>query len=615
MIAPSGDSFPADITGISDRTVNVTACGGSWTAKSNASWIHVTGGTSGTLHTITETYYSGSGDGTVTYNVTENNPGSSARSGTITIAGKTLTILQMGAGTLCTKLIIPFADSYPADVTGISDRTVNVTACGDSWTAKSNASWIHVTGGTNGTFDPATETYSSSVDGTATYNLTENNPGSSSRSGTITIAGWTLTITQDGTGSSTTGSVTPSSPDGSADIAAATVIVTDTVDGAPEDLHPAGVLSFTATGITKTAAQVCFSFSPPQPTDSVFYKILNGIWYEEIHPVNEMILSGLTNVSFDGTGTNLCFTIEDNSLADGCKVTGIIQDPITFGTPAPPAATTTSTPGGSGGSGGGGGAHDCTFALDPTLQDFSSSGGAGRIQVTANPSPCIWASYSKTPWIKITSGTSDTYGSGEIVYTVTENTSSEQRTGSIFACLQEISIIQKGTSAQSSTTTSATQTTTTSIPYPRPTTTTTTTGEASTTTTTIKKCPLRRSADRQEYIDTLLAVRDGKLETCSFGMLITTIYYKHADEVSRLLDQYPQLDNQVKLLTAKYMPVARELLAKDRVKVSQTAIDEIRGFLSSLKAVGSPALTHDISLIIQGMHNAKKLGEMGVTVE
>ena len=360
-------------------------------------------------------------------------------------------------------------------------------------------------------------------------------------------------------------------------------------------------------------------FLPPQPTDSVFYKILNGIWYEEIHPVNEMILSGLTNVSFDGTGTNLCFTIEDNSLADGCKVTGIIQDPITFGTPAPPAATTTSTPGGSGGSGGGGGAHDCTFALDPTLQDFSSSGGTGRIQVTevtaSTSSECRWSAYSYTPWINITSGTSDTDGSGEIVYTVTENTSSEQRNGSIVVGSNQFQVKQEGKAAQTSTTTSATQTTTTSIPYPRPTTTTTTTGEASTTTTTIKKCPLRRSADRQEYIDTLLAVRDGKLETCSFGMLITTIYYKHADEVSRLLDQYPQLDNQVKLLTAKYMPVARELLAKDRVKVSQAAIDEIRGFLSSLKAVGSPALTHDISLIIQGMHNAKKLGEMGVTVE
>lgn len=74
----------ATVNGSSDSgTVTVTASGGScaWTAKSNAAWITVTSGASGT------------GSGTVGYSYTANNTGAE-RMGTITIAGKTFTLTQ-----------------------------------------------------------------------------------------------------------------------------------------------------------------------------------------------------------------------------------------------------------------------------------------------------------------------------------------------------------------------------------------------------------------------------------------------------------------------------------------------------------------------------------------
>jgi Pro-kumamolisin, activation domain/Bacterial Ig-like domain (group 3)/Putative binding domain, N-terminal len=65
-------------------TVGVVADGGcSWAASSNASWLTITSGTSGT------------GDGTVGYSFTAN-PGTSARIGTLTIAGQTFTVTQAG---------------------------------------------------------------------------------------------------------------------------------------------------------------------------------------------------------------------------------------------------------------------------------------------------------------------------------------------------------------------------------------------------------------------------------------------------------------------------------------------------------------------------------------
>jgi C1A family cysteine protease len=65
-------------------SIEVTAGGScSWVAVSNASWITVTGGASGT------------GNGTVSYNITENT-GAKRRIGTITIAGQTYTVTQAG---------------------------------------------------------------------------------------------------------------------------------------------------------------------------------------------------------------------------------------------------------------------------------------------------------------------------------------------------------------------------------------------------------------------------------------------------------------------------------------------------------------------------------------
>ena len=64
-------------------SVSVTAPAGcAWTAASNASWITVTGGASG------------SGNGTVTYNVAPYTGKPKNRNGSMTIAGQSFTIKQ-----------------------------------------------------------------------------------------------------------------------------------------------------------------------------------------------------------------------------------------------------------------------------------------------------------------------------------------------------------------------------------------------------------------------------------------------------------------------------------------------------------------------------------------
>jgi hypothetical protein len=177
-ISPGSMHFNAG--GGSDVTVNVTAGAGcAWTAtNSSPAFIVITGGASGT------------GNGTVTYAVLANTT-TSPRSGTLTIAGQTFTITQDAAASCSSFSITPTSLLFNAG--GGSGSIVNVTAgAGCAWTAQSNnPSFITITSGATG-----------SGNGTVTYSVTAN-PSTSQRTGTMTIAGQTFTVTQNGAASST----------------------------------------------------------------------------------------------------------------------------------------------------------------------------------------------------------------------------------------------------------------------------------------------------------------------------------------------------------------------------------------------------------------------------
>jgi hypothetical protein len=107
------------------------------------------------------------------------NSSSSARTGTATIAGLTFTVNQDGIA-LCTYGVSPTKVTFSAFA---RSGSVNVTApngC-SSWTASSNAAWIRVVGIAGNTVNYAIEALPARLN---------------QRSGTMTVAGKTVTIVQ-----------------------------------------------------------------------------------------------------------------------------------------------------------------------------------------------------------------------------------------------------------------------------------------------------------------------------------------------------------------------------------------------------------------------------------
>jgi hypothetical protein len=90
--------------------------------------------------------------------------------------------------------------------------------------------------------------------------------------------------------------------------------------------------------------------------------------------------------------------------------------------------TMTGTFGGSGvnGSFSGKGTYtpSCNFSLSPAGGSYLSAGGAGAITITA-PSGCDWSASENVDWLKFTSATTGS-GNGSVLYTVSENTSSNR---------------------------------------------------------------------------------------------------------------------------------------------------------------------------------------------
>ena len=149
-----------------------TPAGCNWTAVSNEGWIIITSGAMG------------SGSGMVNYSVAANSA-TSSRTGTMTIAGQTFTVVQAGTGGgSCSFFISPTTQSFTSAGGG---GGVSVTApAGCTWMAVSNASFITITSGSSG-----------SGNGTVTYSVAANG-STTSRTGTITIAGQTFTVNQSG---------------------------------------------------------------------------------------------------------------------------------------------------------------------------------------------------------------------------------------------------------------------------------------------------------------------------------------------------------------------------------------------------------------------------------
>jgi uncharacterized protein YkwD len=448
-VSPSSQSFPSSGGPGSVAVTAASAC--SWNAGSNASWITVVSGSSG------------SGNGTVNYSVTANT-GAGSRSGTLTIAGQTFTVNQ--AAPACSISISPANQSFSAPG---GTGQVGVTAPnGCNWTVISNASWVTVTSNSSG-----------SGNGTVYFSVASN-AAQSARTGTLTIASQTFTVNQAaqtcgysiypaskafspsaGTGSVsvttargcswnavsnaswisiTSGSAgngngtvnysvaansAPSSRTASLTIAGQTHAVTQEagVSGEPNILADPTLVEFGYVNLYATSTKQVIVSNTGNATLSVTGTSLSG-------PDASLFSRGTScsAVAPQGTCTiTLSFRRSSSSTAvRSATLTISSNDPDTPQLRVSLYAMRTSA---------------CSYSISPAGQSFPASGGTGNVSVAAG-SGCSWSAVSSSSWVSVTSGSTGS-GNGTVAYSVAAN-SGPERSAAITAAGQTFSVTQAG---------------------------------------------------------------------------------------------------------------------------------------------------------------------------
>lgn len=167
-VSPTSQSFTS--AGGSATATVTTESGCTWTATTTTPWITINSGASGT------------GNGVVSYTAAANT-GTTSRSGSLSVAGRTVSVSQTATAT-CTYTLSPTSKEFEF---GGGTGTFNVnTQPGCTWTATTTTPWIAITSGASGTGN-----------GTVGYSV-EANPGTGSRSGSISAGGRSFSVTEKG---------------------------------------------------------------------------------------------------------------------------------------------------------------------------------------------------------------------------------------------------------------------------------------------------------------------------------------------------------------------------------------------------------------------------------
>jgi len=416
-VSPEHQSLPA---AGGERTVEVDASSElcRWTAVSDANWIAIVAGSDGT------------GDGTVTFRVAAAT--GPQRRGTIRVADETV---QVDQGTGCAFALSPSAFDVGPDG---GDLVVRVDTAGAecAWTTSTDVPWITMPGNSAGT-------------GSGTISLRVAATAGPQRTGTVTVAGQTIRVTQ-GTGCNV--ALEPASAALPAGGGTASIDVRSG-DGCPWTAASGEAwigVSSGAQGSGSGRVEVTVAANAgPARSGAV---TIGGRAFAITQASGCSYAVAPTAQDVAGTGASSTITV---STAPGCPwTTETRADWLSLSAAAgagPDTVRVTWAPNNSPSRNGTvlvagqavtiSQASLCTYTFAPPFHEFGPDGGSGNVLVIVS-GPCTWTAKSGAAWIQVTAGSSGA-GGGLVQFAVSSNPGAP-RTGFITIAGEQYRVVQAG---------------------------------------------------------------------------------------------------------------------------------------------------------------------------
>lgn len=296
--------------------------------------------------------------------------------------------------------------------TGSAATTADVpvtTGSGCSWTATSNAAWVSVT----------------TTAGNARLALSTNSQ-TGPRTGTVTVAGQTVTVTQSGTG---TASIAFEFPAGRTWTVTGTGCQAGSYTGAQTLTWTAGASCavMASSPVASTERHTFLRWSDGAPTNPRVFSASAGTWgtvYQSEYLVQ-------TSAGTGGTATPASVWVSAGSTTQitANSDAGYIFSGWSAGASGNPAVVSVNGPLSFAAS------FACSYVLGSASANVSDTGATIPVAVTTG-SGCTWSASSNAAWISVTKSAS------QAQITVAANTSSTPRTGTVTIAGQTFSVAQ-----------------------------------------------------------------------------------------------------------------------------------------------------------------------------
>ena len=353
-----------------------------WTAITDANWVTINGGSSGT------------GNGTVNYTVAPN-PSSSPRTASVLVAGLVFNITQLGDASFCSLIPITSGQTINGSLAN-TDCQSPVRGSGyfaDRYSFTGTANQGVAISLTSSSFD--TYLYLLAPDGTV---LAADDDGAGGGNSRIPTTGSFFTLPSTGT------YIFEATSFGTGRTGSYAVSLTTGQTNCTYNISP-NVQNFSSSGgsgsVTVTTAPAC---GWTASSNSPFLTITSSPSSGGSGTMNYLVAANPNLVGRSGTLTiaGQTFTVTQN------------------------ASTA------------------CSFSINPTSRSFNASGGSGTISVTALAG-CSWTATSNSGFINVNSGASGS-GNGIVSYVISANTTGGSRTGTVTAAGQVFTVDQSADS-------------------------------------------------------------------------------------------------------------------------------------------------------------------------
>jgi hypothetical protein len=417
-------------------STNGPAC--PWAVTSNAAWVTITSGSSG----------SGFG-GTIEFSVAAN-PLALSRTATLSSAGQSFTITQQAAACAVTSLSSNASAFQSSGGSASFNIATNGASCG--WTAIPSVPWVAITSGGSGTGQSGTVVFSvasnpetlprtaeiavggqihaitqagvacqvtsfsssgatfPSSGGNGQFSLTTNGPNCEWAA--VSSATW-LQIASGGTGSGEEGTITYTvSANSTTSSRTATISAGGLNHTVVQQPAPCAVASVSPSSINASASGGDFSALVTMTGPNCSWSATTSANW-----ITFSIAGG------EGDGT-MQFTVAANEVTlprSGTLVVGGLS--VTVSQQAAPCTIT---------------------GFAPSESSLGYEGGSVEVAVGTNGGNCTWSVASDVSWIVVTSSGTGTGTSGSVVFSVAENLGIETRIGTLTAGTEVHTVIQAG---------------------------------------------------------------------------------------------------------------------------------------------------------------------------